>query len=34
MNVLLTCVGLRVDVVQAFRDALARPCPSVLRHRR
>ena len=24
MNVLLTCVGLRVDVVQAFRDALAR----------
>ena len=24
MNVLLTCVGLRVDVVQAFRDAVAR----------
>lgn len=24
MNVLLTCVGLRVDVVQAFRDALSK----------
>ena len=24
MNILLTCVGLRVDVVQSFRDALAR----------